>query len=327
MFGIFEPIALSLVIGVSCADTACPVVDVDEVGKASFVYFFEDDDMATAYEEISSSLGVLADNVGDLWEEKAANDADIAALQSQFNNINIEDVIDDAAPTTATNVTRSASFINTLFEQAKSQLRDGVDTAYDTLAKVANALTALGSRVDQLELDVAELKSKFDADGNLKLDHIPASIRNGDVDFLGFFDVQTSTLAAASPDNDGDFWKIQVGGSITLNPGTANERTVSAIEGDTLMSDGTQWVKLGRKDVITSVNGKTGDVVLVAADMTYTASNESGLTATTVKAGLDELGAKIKAKFAEIGDFSQLMTAAQLANRINTARTDGVATA
>lgn len=294
----------------------------------------EETTMTTAYEEISNSLGVLADEVGDLKERQTASETTIAELQSQFNSINLEDIIDDAAPNTATNVTRSASFINTLFEQAKAEIRGGVDTAYDTLKKVADALLGLSGRVDQLELEVANLKAKFDAAGNLKVEFMPESLRNG-IQFKGFFDPSTQVLPVASSENESWMYKIHNVAdpssvtpiSMTLNAGTVNEMLVEALPGDTLMSDGQVWVKMGRSDVITKVNGKTGDVVLVAGDIQYSASNESGLSSGSIKDALDTLGAMIKAKFAEIGVLAQLMTASQLKARIAAAASDGVATA
>lgn len=284
----------------------------------------EDNGMTTAYEQVTESLNILADNVGDLYEAKAATEADIDVLQQQFADIDLTSVIDDNAPNSATNVTRSASFIAALFEQAKADLRDGVDSAYDTLAKLANALTGQAAQVQALEADVAALKSKFDPNtGYLKSEFIPEYLREGGLEFVGFFDPSTDTLPTL-PDvtKAGNIYKVSAEGSVTINNGA-----VSVLPGDTIMSDGDVWIVMGRSDLVASVNGKVGAVVLTAGDISYDTANASGLTATTIKGALDEIWAKLKAKIEEIGEISQLLTPTALKARIAAAAGDGVVTA
>lgn len=284
----------------------------------------EDNGMTTAYEQITESLNILADNIGDLYEAKAATEADINALQQQFADIDLTSVIDDNAPDSATNVTRSASFIASLFEQAKADIRGGVDSTYDTLAKIASALNGQAAQVQALEADVAALKSKFDPNtGYLKSEFIPEYLREGGLEFIGFFDPSTDTLPTL-PDvtKAGNIYKVSAEGSVTINNGS-----VSVLPGDTLMSDGNVWIAMGRSDLVASVNGKVGAVVLTAGDISYDTANASGLTATTIKGALDEIWAKLKAKIEEIGEISQLLTPSALKARIAAAAGDGVVTA
>lgn len=286
----------------------------------------------TAYQTITQNLGILADNVGDLYEQQSATQEQLDALEVQVNAIDLTSVISDAAPDTATNVTRSAKYIADLFAQAKTDILGGVAEGYNTLAKVANALTALASRVTQLELDVADLKNKFDANGDLKLEFIPDKIREG-MNFAGFINPVIDAIPVASDANDGWIWKVTgeegdaTENTVVLNAGTANERTVTLVAGNTLISDGVQIVKVSNKDLITSINGKTGVVVLTAADVQYEAVNGSGLASGTIKATLDTIWSTLKAKIDEIGEIAQLMTPAQLKQRIADAASDGVTTA
>lgn len=284
----------------------------------------EDNGMTTAYEQITESLNILADNVGDLYEKQTATEADVAALQQQFANIDLTSVIDDNAPDSATNVTRSASFIANLFEQAKTDIRAGVDTAYDNLAKIASALTGQAAQIQALEADVAALKSKFDPNtGYLKSEFIPEYLREGGLEFVGFFDPITDTLPTL-PDvtKAGNIYKVSAEGTVTIGNGA-----VSVLPGDTIMSDGDVWIVMGRSDLVASVNGKVGAVVLTAGDISYDTANASGLTATTIKGALDEIWAKLKAKIEEIGEISQLLTPTALKARIAAAAGDGVVTA
>lgn len=309
-------------------EVSVAVTDGESVSTQDVLVNVEDDGMTTTIEQLNADLGLLADHVGDLYESGAATQEQLDQLQADFEALDMTSIINDAA-TSGANITWSvdkivASILES-FNQAKADLLGGdPPEALNTIFKLANELTSVGGRVSVLETDVAALQAKFDSNGLLKSQYLPSFVTGG-LTFKGVFDATADTLptpAEGEGGNDGWMYTVSIGGTVNTAAGAT---VVQA--GDTLISDGVAWVAIARVDAVTSVNGKTGAVVLAAGDITYTASNESGLTATTIKGALDELGAAIKAKFEQLGDLTALIGTVGLAARIQTARTDGVVTA
>ena len=284
--------------------------------------------MTTTVEQLNENLGILADHVGDLYEAGTATQEQLDALQADFEALDMTGIINDAATSGAAvtwSVDKIVSSIAAKFQQAKDDLLGGEPAeALNTIFKLANELTSVGSRVSVLETDVAALQAKYDTNGLLKAEFLPSFVTSG-LTFKGTFDPATDTLptpAEGEGGNDGWFYTFSASGSVTTAAG------VTAVQaGDTVISDGVAWVAIARVDAVTSVNGKTGAVILAASDIDYTASNESGLTSGTIKETFDAIGAAIKAKFDKLGNLDDLMSLTALKARIQTARTDGVTTA
>jgi len=306
-------------------------------GVNTNVYLTQDYPMATTIEEINGILNVVADNIGDLYEKDAVLTDDIADLQDQIDAIDLTSIIDDAAAT-GTNLTYSIDKIKTLLADQKTAMEDGASADMNTFKEVEDEVlalqgrvtlletkvTALESEMDEAQADILAIEGKFDANGKVKAENLPDYIVQG-LQYQGSFAVDTDTLptpAEGEGGNDGHFYTVSVGGSLTLTSGATTVQP-----GDTLISDGEEWVAIARIDAVTSVNGKTGAVVLVAADIGYTASLASGLTATDVKSALDEIGAKVKVFMDAFGNPADMMTVSAWKARMNTARTDGVTTA
>ena len=115
--------------------------------------------MTTTVEQLNENLGILADHVGDLYEQGTATQEQLDALQADFEALDMTSIINDAA-TSGTAVTWSVdkivSSIAAKFQQAKDDLLGGEPAeALNTIFKLANELTSVGTRVSVLETDVA----------------------------------------------------------------------------------------------------------------------------------------------------------------------------
>lgn len=286
---------------------------------------YEAQSMATTVEEINGIVTEIADHIGDLYEKDAVLATDIAGLQTQINAIDLTSIIDDAADPSATAVTYSVNKINSLLSAMQTAMVGGASADMDTFGEVETEVTALKGRVTILETKIANLESKFDANGKIKAENLPSFVTGGLV-FDGMFNPATDTLptpAEGEGGNDGHFYTVGANGTVA---GTA-QGSVTVRAGDTLMSDGVVWVAIAREDVVSSVNGKTGNVVLVGADIAFTATNESGLTATEIQGGLNEVATKMKAFTDAFGDPADIVTVSAFQARLLAARTDGVQTA
>lgn len=286
-----------------------------------------DNEMATTVEEINSQLGVLADHVGDLYEKTDVNAQDIAQLQSDLAAIDMTAIIDDDSPA-ATNTTFSANKISSLLAQLQSDIEAGIKgdaETYTDLGLVEDEILSMQNRLTLLETKVSDLEAKFSSETGKMLPEFLPDFVTGGLTFKGTFDATTDSLPAPAEGengNDGWMYTVSVGGTVTTASGATPVQP-----GDTLISDGVAWVAIARVDAVASVNGQTGAVVLTSADMSFTAANDSGLTATDAQAAINEIAAKFKVFSDAFGNPADMGTLAALKARINTARTDGVTTA
>lgn len=274
--------------------------------------------MATTVEEFNGVIAQVATDIGDLMERQDASEGDITALQDAVAAIDLTSIISNNPAATGTNIAWSVDVVTSKLAEVKTQIIGGAPEAYDTLGKVGTEIDLLKGRVDLLETKMAALEAKFDNNGVLKAEHIPSYITDG-MTFKGMFDATADSLPVSSNDTDGDFYKVSVAGTVNVAAGAT-----AVHAGDTIMSDGDAWYVIGRDDLVTSVNGQTGAVVLTAPDLQYTASLDSGLNATDVAGALNELGKKVKDFLAAFGDPAAITTAAGYLAMRNAAATDGV---
>lgn len=142
---------------------------------------------------------------------------------------------------------------------------------------VQSQIDALALRVTDNEVDIAsiqglittiqtELAGKvdtahlFDVNNKIKLEHISDSIL-GQVEYMGVWNATLNTPALPlipTLASKGEYYVTSVGG--TFN-GVIYE------VGDWIISNGATWDKVNNTDAVSSVNGKTGVVVLTKADV------------------------------------------------------------
>lgn len=122
----------------------------------------------------------------------------------------------------------------------------------------------------------------LDANGKVPTAQLPASVTGG-LEYKGAWDASTGAYPA-DPET-GWYYVVSVAGTAG---GTAYNI------GDWAVYNGTSWDKIDNTDSVSSVNGKTGAVVLGAADIDIADSGEL-FTATTVEAALAEVKAQANA--------------------------------
>lgn len=187
-------------------------------------------------------------------------------------------------------------------------------TAVDQLNTTVNskaaqsALDTVASTATQNSTRVNALEQYFDGNEIIGIEHLPEQLRTG-MKPLGAFAVGTDTLPAATDENEWRYYIADDYGQVDLSAAQDGSRVVDVAPKGWIMSTGadTGWRYMSGGDGLTTVNGKTaqnGAVIINAADTPYAPSEASGLSANTSKAGIDEVGIKVKEVASALGDVS-----------------------
>ena len=154
----------------------------------------------------------------------------------------------------------------------------------DAIPNPANSLLVYNSDSEQIEIYSAGTSSwtglttgnsltnlvgqpngiaPLDSTGKVPLGNLPSSLSGG-LDFLGAWNAATNTpILTSGTGQKGDFYKVSVSGSTSL------DGVNSWNAGDSVIFDGTTWDKIdGLADEVISVAGRTGAVVLSYSDIT-----------------------------------------------------------
>lgn len=134
----------------------------------------------------------------------------------------------------------------------------GLDGRYYTESEIdAALLLKLSTSLKGAANGLAEL----DGSGKVPVAQLPDSVFGG-LDYQGTWNASTNTpTLTATPLAAGAFYKVSVAGTTSL--GGVDDWGV----GDWIISDGTTWQKVDNSELVTSVAGRTGDVVLEIADI------------------------------------------------------------
>jgi hypothetical protein len=129
-----------------------------------------------------------------------------------------------------------------------------------TTASTARTNLGLGTAAT-LDAGVANGVATLDSGGTVPLSQIPSSLKGGLI-YQGTWNASTNTpTLTSSVGTKGYYYVVSVAGTTNLN-GIA-EWAVN----DWAIFDGSVWQKIDNTDLVTSVNGQTGTVVLTAADI------------------------------------------------------------
>ena len=274
----------------------------------------------TTIGKMNEIVAQVATDIGDLMELGDATSNDIVNLQDQINNIDLSAVITNDPSATGTAVAFSVDVINTKLTDLKAEIVGGAPANMDTLGEVATEIDLLNGRVTLLETKMAVLENKYDANGVLKAEFLPPFVTEG-MQFKGVWSPVTdgADFPATTEETSGDMYTISAVGTVNTVSGVTSVKS-----GDTIIGTEDGWVAIANQDLVVSVNGKTGNVVLVGADIGYTASLASGLVASDVKSALDEIGSKFMDLMANLGDLASQKTVVDYLAMRNAAATDGV---
>jgi hypothetical protein len=167
------------------------------------------------------------------------------------------------APNDGNNYVRKNQAWNSLETISPTELGASSTGAEIFTAVSTSAVVNLLDVIPNSQIGAANGVAPLDSSSKVPIANLPGAIL-GAVTFQGIFTTGTSTLPAAATGNKGWYYVTSAAGTYTPPGGTL--LTFSA--GDYLISDGTQWNVIDTQDSVISVNGKTGEVVLEAGDIT-----------------------------------------------------------
>ncbi len=129
----------------------------------------------------------------------------------------------------------------------------------DLQTELDNINTELGNKQNTSEKGVANGYASLDSGGKIPSAQLPNSV----MEFKGAWDASTNTPTLANgTGNAGDVYRCSVAGSVDFGAGA-----ISFGVGDWVMYNGSIWQHSPATDAVTSVNTKTGAVVLNYADV------------------------------------------------------------
>lgn len=160
----------------------------------------------------------------------------------------------------------------------------------------------------------------LDSGGKVPLAQIPASLV-GSLNFSGVWNASTNSPTLASgTGSKGLFYKVSVAGTTTLD-GNSQWNV-----GDAAIYDGTAWDKLdGVASEIVSINGRTGAVVLTAADVALGNVNNTADSAKPVSSAQAAAITAAVAALLQSGALATSITQAPNATAVLTAITTAIA--
>lgn len=158
-----------------------------------------------------------------------------------------------------------------------------VDKVNTEIADRTEAITELQEAIQDLEdtkvekssLGIASGVATLDANAKVPLSQINDSLI-GNVNYQGLYDASTNTPNLDTVAPKGHYY-------ITSVKGTA--QGISFEVGDWIISNGTSWDKVDNTDAVSSVNGRTGNVVITKEDIDLSEYTKFTDYATTEKSG------------------------------------------
>lgn len=99
----------------------------------------------------------------------------------------------------------------------------------------------------------------------------------GNVQYQGLYDVSTNTPNLDTVETKGHYYIVSVAG---------DRFDISFEVGDWIISDGTNWTKVDNTDAVSSVNGRTGNVVITTEDLDLSSYVQKTDYASSKAAGL-----------------------------------------
>jgi hypothetical protein len=174
------------------------------------------------------------------------------------------ELVGTTQPQTLTNKTLESPVLNTPTGLTKASVGlSNVDNTSDINKPVSNATQA---SLDQKEATANKGQNGgyagLDATGKVPLQQMPQSVLGANV-YQGTWNAATNTPAipVASINNQGWYWVVSVAGSTNI------DGISTWAPGDWIISNGSAWERIINIDSVSSVNTKTGAVVINKSDV------------------------------------------------------------
>lgn len=210
-------------------------------------------------------------------------DAGSVTIDTENNRLRIHDGVTAGGHAAATlaEVNNIVTQIGSLTTADIAGLDAALATIDTDMTAVEGRATALEGRMDTAEADIVALETgkiditekaavngvaTLDSNGKIPLAQLSDSIL-GQVSYQGVWDAATNTPAMADPTtNLGNYYVTTVAGSFALDPAQPAVLTDFQV-GDWIISNGTTYDKVDNTDAVATVQGRTGNVVITAADV------------------------------------------------------------
>lgn len=130
------------------------------------------------------------------------------------------------------------------------------------ISDINNLSTQLSNKINTSEKGAANGVATLGGDGKVVSSQLPEGIV-GSVVYMGTWNANTNTptIPIASSSNKGHYYVVSIAGSTEID-GITDWKL-----GDWIISNGSYWEKVDTTDMVTSVNGKVGAVVIEIADI------------------------------------------------------------
>ena len=130
------------------------------------------------------------------------------------------------------------------------------------IADINGLATQLAAKINSTEKGATNGIATLGADGKVPSTQFPEGML-GSVTYQGIWNASTNTptIPAASSSNKGYYYVVNVAGSTSID-GITDWKL-----GDWIISNGTAWEKVDTTDMVTSVNGQVGAVVIGIAEI------------------------------------------------------------
>jgi hypothetical protein len=261
--------------------------------------------MSTARANLQLKGGAILD-VGTVAGTLAAGD-DGRILGAAQKSANLGDLLNPAAARANLSLAGAALLNVGTTPNTVAAGDDGrIVGAAQQSANLGDLLSPATARIN-LGAGIAGGLATLDNTGKLSPSQVPDSLV-GAVVFQGVWDASlNSPHLASGVGTQGDYYRVNVAGTTSIN-GIA-----SWAVGDTIIFDGTAWAKIpGTPSTVFSVAGRTGAIVLSAADISGLGGSallNVGTAAGTVAAGNDSRISGAAQKSANLGDLLSPVTA------------------
>jgi hypothetical protein len=174
---------------------------------------------------------------------------------------------------------------------------ENVDNTADADKPLSDAATAaLALKLDTALKGASNGLAELDNNGKVPLSQINDAVL-GQLSYQGLWDAGTNTPALpGAPTSQGDYY-------VTSAPGTQFGLTFAT--GDWLVANGAAWGKVDNTDAVSTVQGRTGNVVITKADLdieeTYTLAEKNKLAGVATGATANATNAELRDRTTHTG--------------------------
>jgi hypothetical protein len=223
-----------------------------------------------SYNDLSNTPMIPAAQVNSDWNatsglafiENKPTFANVAFSGSYTDLLNVPSTIGQL-PIASSTVLGAVMIQSGLTVDAYGNLSANVTSVQGQTGAVNITAANIGA-VSTSSLGVAYGVATLDVNGTIPMSELPASVVGG-LNYQGTWDANANNPAivsgSASSTNKGWYFKVAVAGTTTVDGNS------SWNVGDWIVSDGTDWQQIHNTELVSSVNGATGAVMITASSL------------------------------------------------------------